>query len=91
MRTIWKFKLHRISDPIVVMPKGAKIIKVGRKKTHPTIWAIVKPDAPLVRHLIRAFKTGDELPDEPGEYLETVEVLGHVWHLFDGGERPLHD
>lgn len=89
MRTVWKFKLSSIMTPVIIMPKGARIIKVGRKKSSPTIWAIVNPDAVKVNRLIRVYETGQPLPDEPGQYLDTIEFLGHVWHLFDGGERPL--
>lgn len=90
-RTIWKFSLHSITNPVIVMPKGAKIIKVGRKDHSPTIWAIVKPDAVKMNRLIRVYRAGDPLPDEPGTYLDTIEFIGFVWHLFDGGERPLND
>lgn len=73
------------------MPKGAQIIKIGRKHSAPTIWAVVNPNSVKVNRLVRAYRTGDALPDEPGPYLDTIEFLGHVWHLFDGGERPLND
>lgn len=91
MRTIWKFKFNSITNPIIVMPKGAKIIKVDRKKGELSVWAIVDPNAMLVDHLIRVYRTGEILPEEPGQYLNTIEFLGHVWHLFDGGERSLDD
>lgn len=85
-------KLHQINsmmDPIIVMHKGAKILKLAHKKTKPIIWAEVDDDKPLVKRLIRTYQTGQELPDEPGKYLGTVETLGYIWHCFDGGERPL--
>ncbi len=74
-------------DPIVEMPKGSKILKLAHKKSRPIIWAEVNTDKPIVKRLIRTFETGDELIDEPGYYLGTVEILGRIFHCFDGGER----
>ncbi len=69
------------------MHKGAKILKLAHKKSLPIIWAEVNTERPVVKRLIRTFETGEELIDEPGEYLGTVEMLGRVFHCFDGGER----
>lgn len=74
-------------DPIVPMPKGAKILKLAHKKSSPMIWAMVDTDKPIVNRLIRVFDTNEQLPEEPGEYLGTVETLGCIFHCFDGGER----
>lgn len=76
-----------MSDPVVPMPRGAKILKLAHKKSNPIIWAMVDTDKPIVQRLIRTFNTDQELPDEPGIYLGTVEMLGMIFHCFDGGER----
>lgn len=87
MRTIRKFKLDRLSEPIVMMPKGAKILKIEVERNTPAIWAICRDDVPLAKRLIRIFRSGEALPDEPGVYLNTIVSLGEDWHCFDGGER----
>ena len=86
-RVIRQYQIHSMVDPIVAMPRGSKILKLADKKSYPSIWAIVDPDKPMVKRLIRTFKTDEELIDEPGDYLGTVSVLGYVFHCFDGGER----
>jgi hypothetical protein len=87
MRTIRKFKLERITQPIVPMPRGAKILQIVSQSNQPVLWAICRADAPIVKRLIRIYVNGAELPDEPGEYLNTIIFLGEEWHCFDGGER----
>lgn len=91
MRTIKKYDIKSMMDPIVIMPKGAKILELAHKKSMPILWAQVDTDKPLVKRLIRSFSTEKELPEEPGEYLGTIETLGYIWHCFDGGERPLEE
>lgn len=87
MRTIKFYTISTMMNPIILMPKGAKILKLAHKKTNPTICAIVDTNKPVVKRLIRTFKTDEELIEEPGEYLGTIETLGYVFHCFDGGER----
>jgi hypothetical protein len=87
MRMIKKFQLDRMTSPIVMMPRGAKILRIVEERNRPIIWAICRNDAPAVKRLIRIFRSEEELPDEPGEYLNTITTLGCEWHCFDGGER----
>ncbi len=87
MRTIKAFRLDRLTDPVVMMPRGARILRISTDGNRPTIWAICRGDVPAVKRLIRIFQSGEELPDEPGEYLNTIITLGTEWHCFDGGER----
>jgi hypothetical protein len=53
----------------------------------PVLWAICRDDVPIVNGLVRLFANGQELPDEPSEYLNTIMFLGEEWHCFDGGQR----
>ncbi len=87
MRSVRKYQISSMLNPIASMPKGAKILKLAHKKSTPIIWAEVDTDKPNVKRLIRTYETDQELPDEPGQYLGTVETLGIVFHCFDGGER----
>ena len=87
MRVIRKYQIHSMMDPVIAMPKGAKILKLAHKKSAPIIWAMVDTEKPLARRLIRVFQTDEELIDEPGQYLGTVETLGFIFHCFDGGEK----
>lgn len=87
MRTIRKFLLDRMTSPIIMMPKGSKILRIIHEGNRPVIWAICRDDVPLVKRLIRIYRSEEELPDEPGEYLNTIIALGCEWHCFDGGER----
>ena len=46
-----------------------------------------REDAPIGKRLIRVYTSDEDLPDQPGQYLNTIDELGYEWHLFDGGER----
>ncbi len=87
MRCIKKFEIQSMMNPVIEMPKGSKILKLANKKIKPYIWAEIDTSRCLVKRLIKTYKTEEEMPDEPGLYLGTVELLGYTFHCYDGGER----
>lgn len=70
------------------MPSGAKIAKFSNQTQELVVCAIRRDDVPAVSRLTRIYASGQVLPDEPDEYLNTVTVLGKEWHCFDGVKNP---
>ena len=68
MKVIYKYRLPFMETAEVVMPVGAKIIRLEDEKTGPSagqisIWAIVDTEAPKETRVFKLFKTGGEMPD----------------------------
>jgi hypothetical protein len=102
MRVIHKFKLHIAAlsshDLLLIdMPQGAEILSVGEQYDTLTMWAMVDPEAPMVRRHVAVHGTGigfdhEELAGMTGceEPWFVGSVLMHsgavVLHVFDFGE-----
>lgn len=68
MKVIYKYRLPFMEVAEVVMPVGAKIIRIDDEQTGPTagqisIWAIVDTEAPKEIRVFNLYKTGGEMPD----------------------------
>lgn len=88
-RSIWKFALPMSGG--VEMPKGSIVLSVAMQHGQPHVWALVDPQAPLVRRDLRVYGTGWGMPDEPvGAFRGTFLVNDgqFVFHVFDKGESP---
>lgn len=83
--TIWKFDLRIADRQQVEMPVGAKILTVQEQHGMPVLWALVNPTAPTVAREIVLYGTGRAVPDDPGQYIGTVQQCcgALVWHFFE--------
>ena len=87
---IWKWSLDITDEQTLTMPIGAKALTAqiqGRSGLQ--LWALID-DAICQQKEVRTFAvygTGNPIPDDPGEYIATVQTHGGdlVWHVF---ERP---
>lgn len=86
---VWKYALT-LSDYVTLeMPRGAKPLYVATQFGVPCIWALVRPEEPLVNRRFRIAGTGH--PIEAHEAISYVGTFmlsgGHlVFHVFDLGE-----
>ncbi|KKK61113.1 hypothetical protein LCGC14_3017550, partial [marine sediment metagenome] len=87
MRKIWKFTLPVTDHPIVLMPKGAKVLSAGVQHGDVQVWALVDPEAPKESRRFRVAGTGHPLEDEVVSlrFIDTVQMLGGslIWHIFE--------
>lgn len=84
MKTIWKFTTHVDDTVHVPAPQGASWLHVEREGPATlTLWAVVDPDAPPVRHQLHVRGTGHPL-GEVGPHIGTVLDPPFVWHVFEG-------
>lgn len=91
MKTVWKFTLDVTDEQTVEMPQGAEILLGGNQRpvniTSLEVWALVDPDAPLVRRKFAIHGTGHPVT-EGGTHIGSIITAGGalVWHVFDHGE-----
>lgn len=80
---ILKYELNP-GDQTIELPEDAEILHVGAQADKVCLWAIVDPEiTDMESYAISVFATGEELPEEPGEYLGTVHLTnGTVNHVF---------
>ena len=85
-KTIWKYKLPRDGQTIIIDEKIIKVLHVGTQKGEPTAWIIVDPEAAARPTEVVAWGTGWDLPDDvyrECEYWGSAEDnYGYIWHYF---------
>lgn len=91
MKQVWKWSLREAqnaSDQRIVMPKGAKLLRVGiDPQGDECVWAEVDPNSDTVvdRRIIVA-GTGQNIPPE-AIYVGTINDGRYfMWHVYDMGE-----
>lgn len=83
MRNVFKYHLDS-KDTVLSLPKSAKILKIAQQHGRIVAWAEVDTAEKNKLYGIRAFCTGEPLPQDINEYefLETV--------LLNDGDIVLH-
>ena len=86
LQTIWQFHLMVIDKQTVMMPEGSIVLCVQMQGGNPCLWALVDPAAAVRERTFRIIATGDEIKDNPGNYVATFQMLGgsFVFHVFEG-------
>lgn len=84
-KSIWKFPLD-IEDRVrIPMPAGAQFLSVQVQGETPCLWALVDPDVEKTMRYLDVYGTGQGLPDNPGRYVSTFQMMGGrlVFHAFE--------
>ncbi len=85
MKTIWKYPLPYLCDRFELkMPFGARCLDVQVQNGCLVLWALVDPEATLVRQSFSCVGTGHPFDhDDLMTYIATVQgERGLVWHFF---------
>ena len=87
MKSIWKFQLFP-AQPVVYLPRGARVLSAGAQEDNIFVWAAVNPEAEKVPRIIRVYLTGSVIAENLQDltFVGTVFVGYLVFHVFDGGE-----
>ena len=82
---IWKWMLNMTDVQAVEMPDSAKLLTVQLQGGMPQLWALCDENAPKEPRRIAIYGTGNQMPDEPGEYIATFQLHGGalVFHAFE--------
>ena len=82
---IWKWSLKITDTQTIEMPHGAKILCVQTQRGDPQLWALVNEGGNLEQRIFATYGTGHTVPDSPGEYVGTYQVVGDqlVFHVFE--------
>lgn len=83
---VYRYELELIDQPVVPMPKGARVLSVSHERDRLECWVLVDPNVAEVE--LREFRvvgTGNPAPDDLGEFIGTVMVFGGqlVFHVFE--------
>ncbi len=85
MRTIYKYRLPRDGQSIVIEERIIETLHIGKQDGWPMLWAVVEPDEYEETEIV-AWGTGWPLPDDvyfETDYVGTCEdAAGYVWHYF---------
>lgn len=83
MKTIWKAHLRPIFRQTVEMPKGAKLLHVGKQGEEMFVWFMCDPKAETEMRAFEVCGTGHDIPAD-FTYVGTVVTYEGtlVWHIF---------
>jgi len=87
MKIIFKYQWNvRAEQFTLKIPKGAKILSIQTQQDIPTPWAEVEANNSMEIRKFADYNTGDELPDNPGEYIGTYcvkndSIVGHIYEI----------
>jgi hypothetical protein len=84
MRTIWKFPLTVVGEPIEIrLPLGARVLACQAQRDVPTLWVEVDTDAEKITRRFTLIGTGWDMPRGAGHYIGTVQIAAFVWHVYE--------
>lgn len=84
MKTIYKYNVPVTDHPVVVLPRGAKILTVGAQQNYIYVWALVdSTKKPEVTRQFRLVGTGHPIEKDNLRFIGTVFVACLVYHLFE--------
>lgn len=97
MSKIWKYPIRVQSKELIVMPKGAKVLKLVEQGGLPYIYVLVDPDETPVTRVFRTVTSGEQFNSDAVEWVDTAILDGwFVIHLFEvtdpkAGPDPVDD
>lgn len=82
---IWKWRIDVTDMQTVIMPIGAKLLDVQMQNGECCIWALCDHTAPTEPRTIAIYGTGNQMPEDHGEYIATFQMRGGalVFHAFE--------
>lgn len=90
-RTIWKYQIPVLEDFTVDLPEGAEIIRFKNEGGLLWLWAVVRPDNPIEKRRLLAFKAGAEMPEAPLTYLGCAAIYVQAELMLYYFEEAEHD
>lgn len=82
MRTIYKYKIPFKSASYFIS-EDSKILCVQEQDSEITMWVEENRDSETIPRTFVTYATGEELPDDKGTYIGTVQLGWTVWHVYE--------
>jgi len=81
---IFKTELAIVDRQTIKAPVGA-VFLTAQMQDDLCLWFLCDESAEMKDRTIAIYGTGNQIPDEPGRYISTVQALGGklVWHVFE--------
>jgi acetone carboxylase gamma subunit len=85
MMTIWKYQLEMLTNTVLDIPDGYKILCVKKQHDHPVLYVQVRPDKKKVKVEILRVVTGGPIAFNDYIYLGTLmfENDSFVLHYYE--------
>ena len=68
----------------ISLPRGARVLTAQSQGAQLMLWAMVDSNVPAETRTVCILGTGDMVPNQPLEYVGTVQEQGgfYVWHVL---------
>lgn len=83
-KIIYKYPLSAGSgQQTIYLPDNAQLLSVQEQGGVPALWALLDFSKPNSSRFINCYGAGNQINDNPGFFLGTVQIGGLVWHYFE--------
>lgn len=82
---IFKYELMLTDKQTVLMPRCADVLSAQVQNGVICVWAFIMYDGEMIEP--RPFDiigTGNPVPEDTGRFVDTIQMDGYVWHIFEG-------
>lgn len=83
MIVIYKYPIEITDEQTVTMPLDAGVLSCQVQGGRLVLWAMVDTDRPSFPKTIYVFGTGNPVPEVRMRFIDTVQLNGLVWHVFE--------
>lgn len=83
MRTIWKYTLSISDGPQYLYLPDGKLLCAQVQDGLVQLWFELDPSTEYVSRTFQVYGTGHQMPDDPGDYVGTVQTGPFVWHVYE--------
>lgn len=84
MKIIYKYPLKLSEGHVLLLPRGAKALRVDLQNQKYYLWALVDLNKELVNTNVLCLGTGCPAPTDIDQfaYVNSIQEMGFVWHFF---------
>jgi hypothetical protein len=84
MHNIYKYPFDITDEQYIEIPQDPEFLCAQVQGEQPCIWAKVDPTSESQLYRVRVIGTGHDINDDPGEYLDTIQIQGGslILHVF---------
>lgn len=82
MKTIFKVRLRIVGVQQIKLPQEFTVLSLQMQRGEVMLWAIIDLYCPAIPHTVFCVGTGQQIPEEAGQHIGTVQDGEFVWHFF---------
>ena len=78
---IYKYNLE--PHTILELPVHSQVLKADVQNGIAVLWVLLADTDTLQKRLFRLYATGEQMEENPGKYIDTLQIGPYVFHVFE--------